>query len=177
MANEPARTYPSEMPTLALRETVVFPLTLQPLAITRSVSIESVNRALAADRLVFLSLQTTESDDPGSNDLKHVGTIAAIRQMAKAPNGGVHVIVEGVARGRADLVTRTGLIQGMGTTGQCNGSFSRDLNAFWCPTCPFPAKNPGTGATVQAQLWYRDPLNTSNQKTSLSDAIEFFVAP
>jgi hypothetical protein len=37
--------------------------------------------------------------------------------------------------------------------------------------------NPGAGAQVQAQLWYRDPQNTSNQTTSLSDAIEFLVAP
>jgi len=31
MATDAARTYPSELPVLALRETVVFPLTLQPL--------------------------------------------------------------------------------------------------------------------------------------------------
>jgi hypothetical protein len=30
---------------------------------------------------------------------------------------------------------------------------------------------------VQAQLWYRDPSNTSSVTTSLSDAIEFLVAP
>ena len=30
---------------------------------------------------------------------------------------------------------------------------------------------------VQAQFWYRDPANTSSQATSLSDAIEFTVAP
>ena len=40
MATDPARTYPSELPVLALRQTVVFPLTLQPLAINRAVSIE-----------------------------------------------------------------------------------------------------------------------------------------
>jgi hypothetical protein len=74
-------------------------------------------------------------------------------------------------------VTRTGLLTGTGTPGQCDGSFSLDLNALWCPTCPKPAKNPGAGATVQAQLWYRDPFSTSNQTTSLSDAIEFTVAP
>jgi ATP-dependent Lon protease len=59
-SDETTRTYPSEMPTLALRETVVFPLTLQPLAITRLHSIESVNRALADDRLMFLTLQTVD---------------------------------------------------------------------------------------------------------------------
>ena len=46
--SDPARTYPSEMPVLALRQTVVFPLTLQPLAISRPLSIDSVNRALFA---------------------------------------------------------------------------------------------------------------------------------
>jgi ATP-dependent Lon protease len=109
MAAEPVRSYPSELPALALRETVVFPLTLQPLAITRQMSIESVNRALASDRLLFLTLQAGDTDEPQPDDLKKIGTIAAIRQMAKVPAGGVHIIVEGLARGRADIVTRSGL--------------------------------------------------------------------
>ncbi len=109
MASDSPRTYPSELPVVALRETVVFPLTLQPLAMSRPMSIESVNRALANDRLIFLALQTTDSDVPEPNDLKRIGTIAAIRQMAKAPNGGVHVIVEGIARAKADLVSSSGL--------------------------------------------------------------------
>jgi hypothetical protein len=74
-------------------------------------------------------------------------------------------------------VVRTPTMAGVGTIGLCDGSFALDLNALWCPTCPKPAKNPGPGATVQAQLWYRDPANTSNQTTSLSDAIEFVVGP
>ena len=110
MPPDTTRTYPSELPALALRETVVFPLTLQPLAITRPMSIESVNRALASDRLLFLTLQTVESEEPQPDDLKKVGTIAAIRQMAKVPNGGVHVIVEGLTRARSEIVTRSGLM-------------------------------------------------------------------
>jgi len=74
-------------------------------------------------------------------------------------------------------VTRAGLLTGVGTTGLCDGSFAQDLNALWCPTCTKPTKNPGAGATVQAQLWFRDPSNTSNQSTSLSNALEFFVNP
>ena len=102
-----ARTYPSELPVLALRQTVVFPLTLQPLAINRPISIESVNRALAGDRLMFLALQNTDRDELEPTDLRNVGTIAAIRQMAKAPNGTLHVIVEGLMRAKSELVTRT----------------------------------------------------------------------
>ena len=74
-------------------------------------------------------------------------------------------------------VTRGGLLAGSGTSGACGGTLAQDLNAVWCSTCPYPQKNPGAGAVVQAQLWYRDPLSTSNQTTSLSDAIEFFLGP
>jgi hypothetical protein len=74
-------------------------------------------------------------------------------------------------------VARAGLLAGTGATGACDGSFAQDLNAFWCPACPKANKNPGAGAVVQAQLWYRDPLSTSNQTTSLSDAVEFDVGP
>jgi uncharacterized delta-60 repeat protein len=71
-------------------------------------------------------------------------------------------------------VVRAPLMSGTGTNGACDGSFTHDLNALWAVK---PAKNPGSGAVVQAQLWYRDPLNTSNQTTSLSNAIEFLVGP
>src|SRR5688572_3753163 len=73
-------------------------------------------------------------------------------------------------------VLRAPVMAGAGTNGLCNGSFALDLNALWCPSCPKPAKNPGAGATVQAQLWYRDPSSTSNQTTSMSNAVEFTVA-
>jgi ATP-dependent Lon protease len=108
MASEPERTYPSELPVVALRETVVFPLTLQPLAINRAMSIDAVNRALSGDRLLFLTLQTTEKDEPEPGDLRPIGTIAAIRQMAKVPTGGIHIIVEGLTRAKSELVTKTG---------------------------------------------------------------------
>ena len=71
-------------------------------------------------------------------------------------------------------VVRAGLLTGTGTPGLCDGSLSVDLNALWTAK---PAKNPGPGAVAQAQLWYRDPTNTSNQTTSLSNALEFNVCP
>jgi hypothetical protein len=36
---------------------------------------------------------------------------------------------------------------------------------------------PVAGTAMQLQLWYRDPMNTSNQTTSLSDAIEVVPCP
>ena len=107
MADPIPPTLPSELPILPLRRTVAFPLTLQPLAVNRPVSIESVNRALGSDRLILLLLQRNDNDDPTPDDLFRVGTVGIIRQMAKG-GGGINVIIEGVARVRADVVTRTG---------------------------------------------------------------------
>jgi hypothetical protein len=71
-------------------------------------------------------------------------------------------------------VFRAGLLTGVGTAGACDGTFSQDLTALWTSN---PLKNPGEAAQVEVQLWYRDPFNTSNQTTSLSDGISFSVCP
>ena len=107
MAEPTPPTLPSELPVLPLRRTVAFPLTLLPLAVNRPVSVESVNRALGGDRLVFLVLQHSEADDPTPDDVHRVGTVGIVRQMAKAA-AGINIIVEGVARARADTISRTG---------------------------------------------------------------------
>jgi hypothetical protein len=71
-------------------------------------------------------------------------------------------------------VDRGALIWSSGTPGACNGQFAYDLNARWTEK---PAQNPGPGALVQVQLWYRDAQSTSNQKTAFSDALELGVCP
>jgi endopeptidase La len=107
MADSTTPVFPSELPVLPLRRTVAFPLTLQPLAVNRPVSMESVNRALGSDRLIVLLLQKSDADEPVPEDMSRVGTVGVIRQMAKG-GGGLNIIVEGLERVRADVVTRTG---------------------------------------------------------------------
>ena len=104
---DPPRLYPSELPVLALRQTVVFPLTLAPLAINRPTSIDAVQRALSGDRLLFLTLQQSDREEPEPDDLRPIGTIATIRQMARAPNGAIQVVVEGTLRAKAEAVVRS----------------------------------------------------------------------
>jgi ATP-dependent Lon protease len=111
MADTPA--LPSELPVVPLRGSVVLPLTVAPLGVSRPVSVEAVNRALATDRTVLLLLQKNEVDEPGADDLHRVGTVAVIRQMTKAP-AGMRVLVEGVARGRAEfLQTERGMLKAL----------------------------------------------------------------
>ena len=115
MAPESARNHPNDyaapapgLPVLAIRENVIFPLTVQPLAINRPASVEAVNRALAGDRLLFLTLQGNDREEPVPGDVRTIGTIGAIRQMVKAPAGGMHIVVEGLTRAQADHVGRSG---------------------------------------------------------------------
>jgi endopeptidase La len=107
MADPTPPNLPSEIPVLPLRRTVAFPLTLQPLAVNRLVSIETVNRALSGDRLILLVLQENDVDDPAPDDLRRIGTVGVIRQMAKV-GGGINIIIEGIARARATAITRAG---------------------------------------------------------------------
>ena len=113
MADDPQPTLPSELPVVPLRGAVVLPMTASPLGVSRAVSVEAVNRALAGDRMMLTLLQRTDAEDPAPDDLYRVGTICIIRQMAKAPTG-MRVLVEGIARARAEfLQVERGVIQAL----------------------------------------------------------------
>ncbi len=94
---------PSELPVIPLRSAVVLPMTVAPLGVGRPLSVEAVNQALASDRTVLVLLQKSEGDDPSPDDLYRTGTVAVIRQMAKAQSG-MRVLVEGIARARAEFL-------------------------------------------------------------------------
>jgi ATP-dependent Lon protease len=86
-----------------LRGSVVLPMTVAPLGVSRPLSLEAVNKALTGDRMVLLLLQRGDADDPGPDDLHRVGTVAIVRQMAKG-QGGMRVLVEGIVRARAEFL-------------------------------------------------------------------------
>jgi ATP-dependent Lon protease len=97
-------------------------MTVAPLGVSRPISVEAVNKALSGDRMVLLLLQKNDNDNPSGDDLERVGTVAIIRQMAKA-QGGMRVLVEGIVRARAEfLQTEKGylsaLIKAMPETSQ-----------------------------------------------------------
>ena len=88
-------------------------MTVAPLGVSRPISVEAVNRALAGDRTVLLLLQKNDAEEPTADDLHRVGTVAVIRQMSKAPTG-MRVLVEGIVRGRAEfLQNERGMLQAL----------------------------------------------------------------
>ncbi|ULJ63835.1 endopeptidase La [Wielerella bovis] len=97
------------MPTVPLRDMVVYPNMVLPLFIGRAKSVAALNTAMENDKTVFLLAQRNGSDeDPGPEDLHETGTVAEILQVLKLPDGTVKVLVEGKQRAQAVSVQDNG---------------------------------------------------------------------
>ena len=99
---------PSELPILPLRDTVLFPNSFMPLAVARESSVRLIDDAIANGKLVAAFTQRDASvEDPGQDDLYHVGTATHIHKMFKLPDGSLRLIVQGLARLTLDSVVTT----------------------------------------------------------------------
>ncbi len=89
------------LPVLPLRGTVVFPLTVVPLAAAQPRSLRLIDDVMSGDRTVALVLQKdAEQEGAGPDDVLRVGTIATIHQMMRVPDGSVRLAVQGLERMR-----------------------------------------------------------------------------
>ena len=89
----------AELPLLPLRDVVVYPHMVIPLFVGRDKSIQALDAAMDADRRIFLVAQrNAQDDDPGTDDMYELGTVANILQLLKLPDGTVKVLVEGGQR-------------------------------------------------------------------------------
>ncbi|GFD74335.1 endopeptidase La [Alteromonas marina] len=92
-----------EIPVLALRDVVVYPHMVIPLFVGREKSIRCLEAAMENDKQIFLVAQKDAGvDEPESDDIYTVGTIATILQLLKLPDGTVKVLVEGSVRGEIE---------------------------------------------------------------------------
>ena len=90
---------PGELPLLPVRDVVVFPSMVLPLAVGRERSIQALESAMATHHLVLVMTQKrTQSDDPQAQDLYPVGTVCEVLQMVKMPDGTMKILVEGIQR-------------------------------------------------------------------------------
>jgi ATP-dependent Lon protease len=94
---------PEELPILPLRGMVVYPLMVLPLNVGQPRSVRLVDDVVVGDRLVGLvASKDPEIDEPASDQVYQVGTVAIIHRLFKAPDGTMRVIVQGVERIRID---------------------------------------------------------------------------
>ncbi|MFQ6371492.1 endopeptidase La [Shewanella sp. YIC-542] len=92
-----------ELPVLPLRDVVVYPHMVIPLFVGREKSIRCLESAMAQDKQIILVAQRdAELDEPTSDDIFDVGTVATILQLLKLPDGTVKVLVEGGRRAKLE---------------------------------------------------------------------------
>jgi ATP-dependent Lon protease len=88
-------------PVLPLRDIVVFPYMIVPLFVGRDKSINALEEVMRADKHILLAAQKNAGDDdPATDAIYPVGTLASVLQLLKLPDGTVKVLVEGTSRAR-----------------------------------------------------------------------------
>ena len=92
-------------PLLPLRDIVVFPQMIVPLFVGRDKSVVALEKAMEADKDIFLVAQLDPAeDDPDRDALYDLGVIATVLQLLKLPDGTVRVLVEGKQRAKLDAL-------------------------------------------------------------------------
>ena len=98
-----------ELPILAIRNTVIFPVLALPINVGRDKSLQAVERALEAGKLLgILAQRDGKSEDPGPDDLYTTGTIVKILKSVKMPGNKLSVIIQGQARIKLRKWTQSG---------------------------------------------------------------------
>ena len=92
---------------LPLRGLMVFPHMVLHFDVGRKKSVAALEQAMLGDQKIFLVAQReVDVDDPGVDDIYHVGTIAQIKQVLKLPGDNIRVLVEGRSRAILRAVTQ-----------------------------------------------------------------------
>src|SRR6266446_6926267 len=88
-------------PVLPLRDIVVFPHMIVPLFVGREKSIRALEEVMRSDTFILLATQKNASeDDPTTEAIFAVGTLASVLQLLKLPDGTAKVLVEGAERAK-----------------------------------------------------------------------------
>jgi ATP-dependent Lon protease len=94
---------PSTLAVLPLKETVIFPQSVSPLAIGQERSIKLVDDVVAGERvLALMTVKNHEAEQPGWDDLYEIGTAAIVHKMIRVPDGTLRILVQGVGRIKLD---------------------------------------------------------------------------
>jgi ATP-dependent Lon protease len=97
--DEQQLSFPAALPVLPLKETVVFPQSMSPLAIGQERSVRLIDDVVAGDRLLALVTSRDGSvEAPEWDDIYDVGTVALIHKMIKVPDGTLRILVQGIER-------------------------------------------------------------------------------
>ena len=93
-------------PALPLRDIVVYPKMIVPLFVGREKSIRALQEAVDKEQNIVLVTQKDAAEEEASpENVYGVGTLGAVLQLLKLPDGTLKVLIEGVERVRIDRFT------------------------------------------------------------------------
>ncbi|MCA6071661.1 MAG: endopeptidase La [Endomicrobium sp.] len=90
---------PDLLPLLPVRDIIVYPAMVLPLAVSREKSIRALEESMATNRLIFIVTQKNiQVEDPTPKDVFNIGTVCEVLQILKMPDGTLKALVEGICR-------------------------------------------------------------------------------
>ncbi len=90
---------PPTLPILPLRGLVIYPMTAVPIRVGQPRSVRLIDDAVSENKIIGLvASRDPEIEAPGTDDVFRVGTAAAVHRLAKAPDGTLTLIVQGLVR-------------------------------------------------------------------------------
>lgn len=102
-----ARLPAGQMIVVAVRGMVLFPGVVLPIVVGRRQSVLAVQAAIQSEQPIGLLLQkNAEQNEPGTEDVHRLGTVAEIVRYVTAPDGTHHIIVQGKQRFAVEAFTQ-----------------------------------------------------------------------
>ncbi len=90
---------PDEIPVIALRNTVLFPNVVLPITVAREKSVQAIADAQKSGKWIGVVAQKDgNNDDPDTEDVFRVGTLAKVIKHIKMPDGNITVFIMGRMR-------------------------------------------------------------------------------
>jgi ATP-dependent Lon protease len=89
-----------QLPVLPLKDTVVFPNSVAPLAIGQERSIKVIDDVVAGEdqTVALFAARDPQVEEPGFDDLHPIGTAATVHKLVRVPDGTLRILVAGLDR-------------------------------------------------------------------------------
>ena len=96
---------PTELPILPIRDNVLFPGVILPVAASKKRSVKLLKEASRHNLRVGVIAQRNDVDNPEEKDLYPMGTVARVLKVFDLPNGTTMGVVQGVKRFALEAIT------------------------------------------------------------------------
>ena len=106
--DEEKEALPTEIPVIALRNTVLFPNVVLPITVAREKSVRAIAAAEKSGKWLGVVAQVdSNEEDPGPEGIYRIGTLAKVVKQIRLPDGNTTIFIMGRMRFSVDSWTQT----------------------------------------------------------------------